>query len=78
MAGKSRGPTSLAGAAGRLSVQEGHGDEALRLVQSDSFGQRGAQQRGVWPNNGGDKAKWAMAPSVMPGAVVRGPSHVGR
>jgi hypothetical protein len=28
--------------------------------------------------NGGDKAKWATAPSVTLGAVVRGPSHVGR
>jgi hypothetical protein len=37
-AGKSHGPTSLAGVAGRLLVQEGHGDEALLLAQSDSSG----------------------------------------
>jgi hypothetical protein len=36
--GKSRGPASLAGAMGRLLVQEGCGDEALLLVQSDSSG----------------------------------------
>jgi hypothetical protein len=33
---KSRGPASLAGAAARLLVQEGHGDEALILARSDS------------------------------------------
>jgi hypothetical protein len=38
-AGKSHGPASLAGAAGRLSVQEGHGDEAFLLAHSDSLGQ---------------------------------------
>jgi hypothetical protein len=38
MAGMSCGPASLAGTAGRLSAQEGHGDEALLLVQSDSSG----------------------------------------
>jgi hypothetical protein len=36
--GKSRGPASLAGAAGRLLVQEGRGDEALLLVEADSSG----------------------------------------
>jgi hypothetical protein len=35
---KSRGLALLAGAAGRLSVREGRGDEALLLVRSDSSG----------------------------------------
>jgi hypothetical protein len=51
MAGKSRGPASLAGAAGRLLVQVGRGDEALLLAWSDSSerlvgdGKRRAMQR---------------------------------
>jgi hypothetical protein len=36
--GKSRGPASLAGTAGRLLAQEGHKDEALLLAQSYSLG----------------------------------------
>jgi hypothetical protein len=50
---KSRGPASLADAAGRLLVQEGHCDEALLLAQSNSSGwligdgQRWAKQRPV-------------------------------
>jgi hypothetical protein len=64
--GKSRGPASLAGTAGRLLVQEGHGDEALLLARSDSSvwlvgdgqrrrssGRRGAERRRGVPLNGG-------------------------
>jgi hypothetical protein len=36
--GKSRGPASLAGAVGRLLVQEGRRDEVLLLAQSDRLG----------------------------------------
>jgi hypothetical protein len=69
--GKSRGPASLTGAVGRLSVQEGRGDEALLLAWSDSSGWLiGNVQRWVkqWEGN----AKWAMASLVISGAVVRG------
>jgi hypothetical protein len=51
MAGKSRGPASLAGSAGMLLVQVGRGDEALLLAWSDSSerligdGKRRAMQR---------------------------------
>jgi hypothetical protein len=57
---KTRGPASLAGAVGRILVQQERGDEALLLVQLDSSGwligdgqwwrsngQCGAEQRGV-------------------------------
>jgi hypothetical protein len=37
-AGKSRGPASLACTAGRLLLEEGHGDEALLLARSNSSG----------------------------------------
>jgi hypothetical protein len=76
--GKSRGPASPAGAAGRLLVQEGHGDEALLLARLDSSGRliggrgRGAEQRGERPNGGRGKAKWVTASLVMPGAVLGG------
>jgi hypothetical protein len=36
MAGKYHGPALLAGATGMLLVQEGRGDGALLLAQSDS------------------------------------------
>jgi hypothetical protein len=38
MVGESRCPASLAGAAGRLLVQEGRGDRALLLARLDSSG----------------------------------------
>jgi hypothetical protein len=71
MTGKSRGPASPAGTAGRLSVQEGRGDEALLLAWSDSSRQLiGDGQR--W-------AQWVTASSVTSGAVVGGggATHVG-
>jgi hypothetical protein len=89
--GKSRGPASLADVVGRLLVQEGRRDEALLLAWSDSSGrligdeqrrrssgQCRAEQHGARPNGGGEKVEWATASSVTSGAVVRGPSHVGR
>jgi hypothetical protein len=36
--GKSRGPTSQVGTVGRLLVQEGHRNEALLFIWSDSSG----------------------------------------
>jgi hypothetical protein len=84
-AGKSRGPVWLAGAVGRLSVQEGHGDEALLWVRSDSSGRliddgqwrqsngwHGVEQRGPRLNEAGDKVRWETPPSVTSGEVVSG------
>jgi hypothetical protein len=51
--GKSRGSASLEGAAGRLLVSEGRGDEALLLVQSDSSGQ--LIYDGQWQRSSGQR-----------------------
>jgi hypothetical protein len=88
-AGKSCGPASLAGAAGRLLVQEGHCDEALLLAQSDSSGwlmgdgQRWAKQRPVRSRASRSaverergKAEWATTSSVTSGVVVRRGQHM--
>jgi hypothetical protein len=47
--GESRGPASLAGAAGRFLVQEVCGDEALPLVWSDSSEMAHRRWVKCWP-----------------------------
>jgi hypothetical protein len=69
MVGKSHRPASLVGTAGMLLVQEGHGDEAPLLAQSDGSGrligneQRWVKQRSAWSRAARSAAEWGRGES---------------
>jgi hypothetical protein len=70
-AGKSRGLASLAGAVGRLLVQEGRGDEELLLALSDSSGWRISDGQRLGKSGVGDGFLGDVRSSAK-----EGPTHV--
>jgi hypothetical protein len=84
-------PASLAGAAGRLLVQEGRGNEALLLAWLDSSGwllgdwQRWAKQRPAWSRAARSAAEWGRGKSGLGDGFLgdvqssgkEGPTHIG-
>jgi hypothetical protein len=88
---KSRGPASLADAAGRLLVQEGRGGEALLLALSDSLGrligdgqrwvkQRPARSRAARSAGEQGRGKSGAGDNFLGdirSSGMEGPTHVG-